>query len=83
MIINIGPNDMLTRGTRVRVGNDYGFIEEANIVPASNGGLITVHTVRLTAKYVRKSGAAKSALENITPYSKRVNYSFIQVLEQA
>ena len=46
----IGCNDILAIKTPVRVGNRRGFVKKCEIVPASNGGTISLHTVIFNEK---------------------------------
>ena len=72
----IGSNDILAIETPVRVGNRRGFIKKCEVVPASNGGFISLHTVVFTEK-AKTITCGKKTWEKINPVESEVNYSFI------
>lgn len=78
--MTITPEDVLAKGTKVRVGNDYGEIVSHRIVNAVPSGKIVVHEIRFTHKRVRNYGRNYSLKEISTPVTRSVNYSFIEVL---
>lgn len=72
----IGANELLSIGTPVRVGNRRGFIKKCEIVPASNGGNISLHTVVFMEKK-KTMTCGKNSWEKINPIESQINYSFI------
>ena len=72
----IGSNDMLSPKTPVRVGNRRGFVKKCEVVPASNGGIISLHTVVFNEK-AKTLTCGKKTWEKINPVESEVNYSFI------
>ncbi len=48
--MRIGPNDILQNGAKVQIGGKIGTVVSHEVVPAHNGGMITVHTFKLTHK---------------------------------
>lgn len=72
----IGSNDILAIETPVRVGNRRGFVKKCETVPASNGGMISLHTVVFTEK-AKTLTCGKKTWEKINPVESEVNYSFI------
>jgi hypothetical protein len=72
----IGSNDMLPINTPVRVGNRRGFVKKCNMVPASTGGPISLHTVVFNEK-AKNLTCGKKTWKKINPVESEVNYSFI------
>lgn len=81
MSYTIGPHDTIPIGSHVRVGNKFGYIIKAEVVPASNGGEIVVHTISFTEKKRYLYGDKYKMEPLAKPKVERVNYSFIVVLE--
>ena len=78
----IGPHDLLQIGQRVSVGSQFGTVKSAEYVPASNGGMICLHTIQFTERRVfhrLKSGAVSHKREPIKPVTRTVNYSHIVI----
>lgn len=72
----IGPYDLLPIGTPVEVQGNLGKVVKAEMVPASNGGMICLHTCKFTARKevtnlwvkIKRISRAKT---------QTVNYAFI------
>lgn len=75
------PNDVLANGTLVRIesSNKCGHVASSKIVPASNGGMITVHTILITHKMVSVCGHNFKLEKLVTSETWEGNYSFIIV----
>jgi hypothetical protein len=80
MSYRIGPHDTIPLGSYVQVGNKLGYVIKAEVVPASNGGEIVLHTISFTEKK-RYLYGSKYKIEPLTkPKIEKINYSFIVVL---
>ena len=75
------PNDVLANGTLVRIenSNKCGHVASSKSVPASNGGMITVHTILITHRMVNVYGHKFKLEKLVTPETWKGNYSFIIV----
>ena len=80
MKIGIGSHDLLEEGTYVSVGNKFGHVVKAEMVPASNGGMICLHTIKFTHKRKYLFGSKYKIEELKKPQQHTVNYSFIKVV---
>jgi len=84
MSYRIGPMDTIPIGSKVRVGNDFGYIIKAEVVTASNtgGGMIVVHTIEFTEKRKNLYGSKYKMVPLTKPKVSRINYASIVVLEE-
>ena len=78
--MKIGPHDLLEKGTYVSVGNQFGHVVKAEMVPASNGGMICLHTIKFTHKRKYLFGSKYKVEELKKSQQKTVNSSFINVV---
>lgn len=75
----IGAHELLAVGTNVRVQGMFGTVTKAEMVNAHPTGVVALHTVLFTERYVRHGFNYKRvALKKPEEYA--VNYAFIQVL---
>jgi hypothetical protein len=80
MTFEIGPHDQLSPGTPVRIGNYRGTVTRCDYVPASNGGMIAVHTVSLTEQ--RKGSRIQGKWKPLPrPKIWQGNYTAIRVIK--
>jgi len=84
MSYRIGPQDTIPLGSKVQVGNEFGFVIKAEVVTASNNrgtaGEIVVHTISFTEKKRYLYGSKYKVEAYTKPKVRKVNYSFIIVL---
>ena len=73
----IAPHDQLPEGTPVQIGDKRGTVTTCAYVPASNGGMIAVHTVLLTERFDRQARPRRWTA--ITPTLWTGNYTAVQV----
>ena len=78
----INPHEIVSSGTKIAIKSKLGTIISHRIVPASNGGMITVHTVKLT--HIRKSEFAHmmKTVPLKREWTGEVNYTAITILDQ-
>ena len=78
---HIQPLEQLKNGTKVSICNSVkrGIVVDSEIVPASNGGMICVHTVKLTEKIKVLSANQHEWIKMEKPEVKRINYASIYI----
>lgn len=85
MSYRIGPQDTIPIGSKVQVGNNFGYVIKAEVVTASNNrgtaGTIVVHTIEFTEKRRYLYGSKYKIEALAKPKRERINYAFITVLE--
>lgn len=77
--MRINAHDLIEVGTAVIVQNERGIVTKAEMVPASNGGMIALHTVKLVERWKRTFADRGRWEPKEKPVERTVNYSFIEV----
>ncbi len=80
MKTQIQSYEVLSLGTKVRVGNKRGLVVASELVNASNGGKIALNVIRFTESFKRGFGHHGQWEEIKSPTQSAVNYSFIELL---
>jgi len=76
---NIGPNEVLSNGTKVSIRNMKGTIINCEILDAVPSGKISVHTAMLTHKTIPTFGHNYKTVPLITPKKWRGSYTAVLV----